>query len=101
MKRLLLGLITTSLITGCETEENIIIEENNTINSDITENPLLGSWTWIKFTDNEGVFTPEECGLLDSISFSESEITTLEYDSNGNGDCELCLLYTSPSPRDA
>ena len=54
---------------------------------------LIGDTTWVVQYNNNGSF------YLDSLIVSNLKI--IAWGDNQYGQCDVCLLYTSPSPRDA
>ena len=91
MKKLLLIVFSLSFLSSCSNDKDFFLTKENAIIS-------CGGKSRIIENENEEIINTEVKDLIDGIG-KYVEFTVVETDKKG-GKYRICLLYTSPSPRD-
>ena len=91
MKKLLLIVISLTFLSSCSNVNDFFLTKENALIS-------CGGKSRIIENENEEIINTEVKDLIDGIG-KYVEFTVVETDKQG-GKYKICLLYTSPSPRD-
>ena len=91
MKNFILIIVSLSFISSCSNDKDFFLTEENALLS-------CGGKSRIIENDKEEIINTEVKDLRDGIG-KYVEFTVVETDKKG-GKYRICLLYTSPSPRD-
>ena len=91
MKNFILIIFSLSFLSSCSNDKDFLLTEGNALLS-------CGGKSRIIENDKEEIINTEVKDLRDGIG-KYVEFTVVETDKKG-GKYRICLLYTSPSPRD-
>ena len=91
MKQLLLIVFSLSFLSSCSSDKDFFLTKENALIS-------CGGKSLIIENKNEEIINTEVKDLINGIG-KYVEFTVVETDKKG-GKYRICLLYTSPSPRD-